>query len=223
MNDLVLSAMLSGNYSVVDTNNVTDISKDLLDNNGRMILHKSEFYKKYTKDSLRHFCHQHARYGIPTVELVNCVKNIIGDRDAIEIGAGAGDFGYHLGIPMTDSKLQNDPKIRAKYDGAGQPTINYPSDVIRLEAIEAVYRYKPKVVVGSWITPYSPKQTNFRGSPFGVKMEKILSLVDTLVLIGNLDIHGCMPIRRFDHEVCKGDWLVSRASCQSNNCIMVWG
>lgn len=214
--------MLSGKYSIVDTNNVTDISKYLLDANGRIILHKSEFYKKFNQDSLRHFCHQHARYGIPTVELIDCVKRIIGGRSAIEIGAGAGDFGYHLGIPMTDSKLQSDPKIRAMYDGAGQPTINYPSDVIRLEAIEAIYRYKPKVVVGSWITPYSPKQTNFRSSPYGVKMEKILNLVETFVLVGNLDIHGCIPIRSRFHEVVQGDWLVSRASCQSNNCIMVW-
>jgi hypothetical protein len=47
-----------------------------------------------------------------TVELVAWLHDRIAGRKAIEIGAGMGDLGYHLGIPQTDSYAQiEDPAM----------------------------------------------------------------------------------------------------------------
>src|SRR5271170_675184 len=72
-------------------------------------------YDKIDRIALKLFCHATGRYGLPTIELVEYLKELIGGRSAIEIGAGNGDLGRHLGIPMTDSRLQEDPVIRERY------------------------------------------------------------------------------------------------------------
>lgn len=208
--------------AIIPTEGLTDISNELLLPNGKLKLLSSEKYREYKWTDFRHFCHQHARYGIPTVELVDYIKNIIGHRSAIEIGSGHGDLGYHLNIPMTDSKQQEMPEIKASYAAMGQPTIKYPDDVEKLEALEAVYKYKPKVVVASWITPYSKHETTFGSNPFGIREDKILSLVETLVIVGNIDIHWDKPIRKQEHITHHAPWIVSRAKNPEKNCIFIW-
>lgn len=207
--------------TVLDSN-LKDISGKLLMPNGKIKLLAAKEYQKYNWHAFRLFCHQQARYGIPTIELVEYIKNIIGEREAIEIGAGAGDLGYHLNIKMTDSYQQDHPAIRQMYEDMGQPTINYPSDVICIDALTAVQKYKPKVVVASWITPYAAIQTNFGSNPMGVKEDKILDLIETFIIIGNMDIHWDKPITKYIHEVFYKDWIVSRAKDPSKNCIMIW-
>lgn len=208
--------------SIINENEINDISSELIMENGKLRLFSAEHYKKFKWNDFRVFCHNYARYGIPTIELVDYVKNLIDRRSAIEIGSGCGDFGYHLGIKMTDSWQQQFPEIKKIYDMSGQPTIKYPDDVEKIEALDAVNKYNPKVVIASWITPYSPFETNFGSNPFGVKEDKILKLVETLIIVGNLDTHGDKPILAYEHKTIHAPWIVSRAKNPQNNCIFIW-
>lgn len=199
-----------------------DLSNELLMENGKIKARFAREYKNYRWEDFRHFCHKHARYGIPTLELVDYIRDLINGREAIEIGAGAGDLGHHLGIKMTDSKQQENGIIKRAYEAMGQPTINYPDDVEKLEALEAVYKYKPKVIVASWITPYAAHEMPYGSNPFGIKEDKILKLVETFIIVGNMDVHFDKPIRQFTHKTVHADWIVSRAKHPQNNCIFIW-
>ena len=187
-----------------------------------MRLFHAEHYKNYKWMDLRMFCHNHARYGIPTIELIDYLKNIINNRSCIEIGAGAGDLGFHLGIKMTDSWQQTDPLIKMTYEAMGQPTINYPHDVEKIDALHAVIKYQPKVVVASWITTHAPTEQVYCSNPLGIREAKILDLIDTFIIIGNSDIHGSKPILKIEHKMIQEPWIVSRAKNQDNNCIYIW-
>lgn len=207
---------------VIDTKNIPDLSEKLLLPNGKLKLKIAGDLLAYPFEHLRVFCHQNARYGLPTRELINFLNEIIDGRTAIEIGAGHGDLGYHLQIPMTDSYQQTRPEIIEAYRKMRQPIIKYPSDIEQLEAIEAIYKYKPKVVIGSWITTYAPAETTFSSNPYGIKEDKILNLVETLIIVGNADTHGNKPILKLPHEEIYKPWIVSRAKDQSKNRIYIW-
>ncbi len=207
---------------IIPTKGVPDLSEKLLLPNGKLKLEVAGDLLAYPFDHLRIFCHQKARYGLPTRELINYLHEVIDGRTAIEIGAGHGDLGYHLQIPMTDSKQQERPEIIEVYKKMRQPVIEYPQDVKKLEAIEAIYKYKPKVVIGSWITTYAPAETTFSSNPYGIKEDKILNLVETLIIIGNADTHGDKPILKLPHTETYYPWLISRAKDQTRNRIYIW-
>ena len=101
---------------------------------------------------------------LPTVELIDQLQELLKDSiRSIEIGAGAGNLGRFLNIPMTDAMIQGKPEIAAYYKMIGQPTINYPQEVDHLEAMDAVRRYHPWTVVASWVTQLY--KTNFEDAP----------------------------------------------------------
>jgi hypothetical protein len=213
---------MRSDISFILTDNAKDISSELLDNNSRIKLFDSAYYKKYSWEEFRIFCHIHARYGIPTTELVNFIKEIIDDRSCIEIGSGHGDLGFHLGIKMTDNKQQEFPQVKIEYELMKQPTIKYPKDVEEIDALDAVIKYKPKVVVASWITTYAPREMPYGSNPYGVKEDKILDLVETLIIIGNDDVHSDKPILRYTHKKFYSPWIISRAKNKHKNVIYIW-
>lgn len=202
--------------------NIITIYNEVLDNNNRVKLMPAEEWRKYKWDDFRLFCHEFSRYGIPTIEVINFLKEKINGRRTLEIGAGAGDLGYHLGIKMTDSKQQERPEVIAAYKAMRQPLIKYPKDVERREATDAVYKYKPEVVVASWITTYAPHEMPYGSNPYGVREFDILRLCETFILIGNRDTHGDKPIMEIEHEEYLLSGLVSRAHNQDNNRIWIW-
>lgn len=204
------------------TGEIKEIGEELLREDGKLYLRESSFYKNLDWQEFRLFCHKYARYGISTTELIDYIKNIIADRSCIEIGAGAGDLGFHLGVKMTDSKQQEDSVVRKAYEAMKQPIIKYPKDVEKIDALDAVKKYKPQVVVASWITPYSKYKTTFGSNPYGIKEKEILDIVETFIIVGNLDQHHDKPIRYFHHDVILEPWIVSRAKDQSKNCIFLW-
>jgi hypothetical protein len=200
-----------------------DISPELLMPNGKLKLLPAEHYKQYSWQNFRIFCHKFARYGIPTIELVERLNHIIDGRKAIEIGSGWGDLGFHLDIPRTDSRLQDRLEVALEYDLMQQPRIKYPSDVEGLEALEAVAKYKPQVVIGSWVTAYGdPDKVSYGCNIYGIKEKKILEQVETYILVGNLDQHGDRPICKLPHARISAPWIVSRARKPENNRIFVW-
>jgi hypothetical protein len=177
--------------------------------------------RRIDQHDLRIFCHKHARYLIVTKELVEYLKTVIGGRSAIEIGAGSGDLGFHLGIHMTDNYCQTWPDVVSFYQSTQQPTVNYGSDVERLDAVDAVKKYKPKVVVGAWVTqwidPDLPPESP--GSIYGIKEDEILDLVDTYIVIGAEGIHKEKKILKYPHKVIDAPFVRSR---RTDNKIWIW-
>lgn len=212
---------IKDNVSILFRDQITDISSELLMDNGKLKLLPYKDYEKFTWEDFRYFCHEKARYGIPTRESVSFINEIINGRSAIEIGSGYGDLGYHLGIPMTDSRLEFEPAIRAKYEAMGQPIIFYPDDVEKIDALEAVKKYKPQVVVASWVTPYSPYPTEYNSIPFGVKESEIFDLIETYILVGNFDTHYGRPLLLNTHREIKEPFIITRAQNQEHNRIWV--
>jgi hypothetical protein len=197
---------------------------DLLDPNGTLRLWPAAHYDTIPRVDLRVWCHQHARYGLPTAELVAWLEEQIAGRVAIEIGSGCGDLAYHLRIPATDSRIQEEPAISAYYEAIGQPICRYPSWVDRYEAHLAVAHYRPDVVVASWVTqwidPSIPSATE--GSMFGVHEELILSIAKQYILLGNLAVHGQKKIMRRPHRELALPFLRSRAKYPELDRVFVW-
>lgn len=199
----------------------------LLRNDGQMLLLKSATYDQMHRDSLRIWCHQCARYGIPTREFIAWLKDYIGDRSAIEIGSGAGDFAHHLGIKGTDSKMQERPDVQAMYEAMGQPVIKYPEWIEKIDAISAVKKYKPKVVFASWVThwidPNLPPPPG-GGNMYGIKEEEILAepSVEAYVMLGNLEVHKYKPLRKLPHKELALPFIRSRATYPEMDRVFVW-
>jgi hypothetical protein len=163
-----------------------------------------------------------ARYQFITTELVEWLRARIAGRSVIEVGAGQGDLGHHLGIHMTDSGMQTTPECLLQYASQGQmPTIP-PPEVERLDAIDAVKKYKPQVVVASWITQ-KWHEGDPHGNAYGPEESQIVNAVDTYIHVGNRSVHGLKRILRMKHREYKPKGLVSRGHEQAKNLIYVWG
>lgn len=161
----------------------------LLDEDGRIKLLPAEFYHQLDRVELRIWCHFRARYSIPTLELVQWLKDRIGDRTAIEIGSGNADLGFHLGIRCTDSYNQQTLEVKRFYHLTGQIATEPASSVEEIDAIKAIKKYRPEVVVGAWITPKYNKKTS-DGNPYGPDDFEILRNVDEYIHVGCHKQHG---------------------------------
>lgn len=207
-------------YNVLPNQDVSDLETLLLDEQGFLKMVPASVYTSIPWEKLRLWTHKHAVYGLPTVELVTYLQSIINGRKALEIGAGNGCLGRALGIPMTDNHLQEKPDIKALYALQGQPCIEYAPDVERLDAIEAVHRYHPQVVVASWVTQYSDGSRP--GSVYGIHEETLLDIagVETYLMFGSIRNHGFKSICGRPHKVIREPWMWSRAD---DTALYVWG
>lgn len=199
------------------------IAKDLLDAEGNMKLLRFADYDQFDDESLRLFCHFYARYLLPTTELVDFLKNRIAGKAAIEIGAGCGDLGRHLEITMTDSYCQEFPEVKAYYDMLQQPTIKYGEDVEKLDALGAIDKYGPDIVIGAWVTQWIDPDLPFPeggGSEFGVKESELLKKIDRYIVIGSQAIHSNKKILELPHETIDASNFVR--SRRKDNVIMIW-
>ncbi len=198
---------------------------DLIDNDGFLKILPAEEYDRIHPNALRLFCHKFARYGLPTIELVDWLQERIAGRKAIEIGSGSGDLAHALAIPATDNRMQEWPEIRWNYDVTGQPVIQYPDFVQSLDALDAVARYRPEVVVASWVTewidPNLPPPPS-GGNAWGIKEDEILATGCEYILIGNQKVHGSKKIMAEPHQEYVLPFLRSRASYPALDRIWIW-
>jgi len=198
---------------------------DLLDQNKILRLLPNQAYESISHDALRVWCHRHARYGLPTLELVQWLRERIGSRKTIEIGSGTGDLAYHLQIPATDNRMQEWPQIKFHYRITGQPVIQYPDFVQNLDALDAIKEYQPEVVIGSWVTqwidPNLPPPSS-GGNAWGIKEDKILATGCTYILIGNQKVHGEKKIMAEPHQEFALPFLRSRAINPHLNRVWIW-
>lgn len=197
-----------------------------LNSDGRTVLVPSTFVRSLPWRELVKWCVRTARYGLVTSELIEWLRGAVGDRKAIEIGAGQGDLGYHLGIHMTDSAIQTTPEMQLLYAQLGQQTTTPPRDVERLDAAAAVRKHRPAVVIGSWVTQkYCAGDENHRtgSSVYGVDEMEIIREVETYVHIGSLSAgHEAKRALALPHRVHEFPWLWSRTRRPADNRIWVW-
>jgi hypothetical protein len=211
---------------VIDTSgmDLDALDRKYLDERGRIKLLPAECFAVVPWIRLRAWLHYRCAYGVPTVELVNWLTEQIGGRKAIEIGAGTGNLGYRLGIPMTDSYQQvEDVNTVAFFATHGQPLIKPPPEVEKEEAENAVRRRRPQVVIASWLTErHDPKDPFSKGNYLGPRYEYIIDRCETFILIGNEATHGRNRALKLPHEKFAFPWLVSRAARPDLNRIWIW-
>ena len=196
----------------------------LLDDLGCLKRLPASFYDQIPYDTLRAWCHYRGRYGLPTVELAAWIHKRIGTRPAIEIGAGNGDLANMIGITATDSKVQAKPAYKAAYEARGQVVIDYPGWVKRKEALDAIEKYEPQVVVASWVT-----QLYIEGDPnsvescaAGVDEERLLDMGVEYIFIGNEMIHEKKRILARPHETHRLPFIRSRSIYKDRDVVWIW-
>jgi len=208
--------------SLIDTAGARDIAPYVLEN-GIMQPVPADFYRETTAIERALFGQKQGIYGFLTFELIDWLRDRIGGRKAIEIGAGHGALAAALEIPATDSKMQDDPKIAAWYAAHGQPTVTYGRNVEKLDAKAAIRKHRPEVVIASWVThKYRPARHYAGGNAFGVNEEEVIAKCE-YIFIGNTQVHSGKSIWEIPHEIIHPDWLFSRAHNGTPEFIATWG
>jgi hypothetical protein len=211
---------ISGNF-LIDAD-ITYLEKDLLNTEQQLKVVPASFYEKIPQKDLSMFCHKYGFYCLPTVELCEWLKEQIGDQSAIEIGAGHGAVGKYLGIPCTDSRLQEDEFIRFTYKMLGQPVVEYPNHVIKMDAIKAIEHYKPEVVIATWVTQLHLDDSDIGNSNmYGIEEEKIVERAK-YIHVGHRNVHGKKRILQREHNEYTFPWLYSRSLDSGSQFISVW-
>ena len=217
----LLSALGHGKVDILPPADVGYLDRLLLDGSLVRVLPAASL-SAVPLEHMRLWCHQQAAYGLPTTELVDWLRARIAGRRAIEIGAGNDSLGRALGIPCTDSRMQERPEIAAHYRLMGQAVIAYPADVEKLDALEAVAEYKPEVVIGSWITHrYRADEHERGGNAYGVDEDALLDAGMTYIHIGATTSHDKKRILSRPHEKFRFDWLAGRGESR-DRVIWVW-
>src|SRR5690606_25860612 len=101
--------------------------------------------------------------------------------------------------------------------------IVYGKNVEKLAAKNAVQKFRPQVVVASWVTHlYREDRHEAGGNMFGVDEEFILDNCEEYIFIGNTAVHASKSIWTRPHERHTPDWVFSRASNGSPDFVAVW-
>lgn len=195
----------------------------LLDEQGIIKLFPAEFYHSLDNDSLRVWCICRAIYQLTTIELVDWLKDNFNLSKAIEIGAGNNYLYHHLGIKGVDNYSEQIPAVKQVHELLHQPSTDPPSEVENLEAIAAIKKYQPEIVITAWATlkTEDPKGID-AGHKYAPDENEILNSGGTYIHIGNKEIHSDREIMNKPHETYYFDWLVSRGKYPEKNCIYVW-
>lgn len=180
-----------------------------------------------TPDTLNMVMQALGLYTFPTQELVDWLHSEIDDdpelepHTAIEICCGTGWLGRSLGIPTTDSRLQERPDIRQSYIAQMAVPISYPDDVEPLDALSAIRKYEPEYVIASYCTHLYGTGSLKSGNAFGVDTRWVRSHCRRFYHIGNDDIHFRDPIMKMPHRRLQFPWLVTRGN-SAHARVYVW-
>lgn len=178
--------------------------------------------KGFSQTQISYFCYKHAVYQIVTTELVDFVSTQIDGFNTIEIGSGNGCLGRALGIPLTDNKMQDREDVKGFYRRLDQPTISYPDDVQKIDALTAIKRKKADCAVGSWVTQ-KYKVGMREGNFLGVDGAILSKQLKRYVFVGNYDRAQQQEVLRYCTPVeYKFEWLVSRSMNRAANLIWVF-
>lgn len=203
---------------------VSGLASILLDKKGKLKLYPASWYDNIPWNTLRLFCHFYARYFLPTIEAIEFLKQKIKGKNVIEIGAGCGDLGYHLEIPMTDNYCQRWPDVQTFYSMVGQPVIDYSQDVLEMDALEAINKFNPDYVLGAWVTqwidPSFPPPIG-GGSIYGIQEDLLLKKTGYINISAH-GIHKHKKILKYPHETINLSSLRSRKEDSRENVIWIF-
>lgn len=222
MSAKALASALGMRARLVRPVDLVELDQALIDpKTGRMRLLPSAELLRLGLERLQVWAGLRARYQLVTLELVQWLRSAIGPRSALEVGAGMGDVGFHLGIRMTDSHIQVRNRIvREYYAALGQTPTTPPRDVERIDANAAVRLYKPEVVVACWLTQYGPAGV-LDSSSWGAHEEQFLERAE-YIHVGNVTVHGRKRLLSLPHHLFTPEGLVSRAEQPEQNAVWVW-
>ena len=222
-------------FDSVNVEQLQELDSQLM-NNGTPVVQEAEFFSRYDNEILRMFMNLVGVYVWPTVELIEFLKVEIGNANAIEIGSGNGVIAKELGIKATDNYLQstryippNDNmrvahrQMLSAYDRTGAALPPYGENVLQYEAIDAVRKFKPEVVLGCYVThKWKPGLQN--GNMFGIDENAILqrSHVNKYIVVGNRVVHKDKPILGLKHREIELPGLVVRAAQPAENRVFIW-
>lgn len=192
----------------------------LLDEKGDVRILPYSAWASLHWDEVRLMMHEIGLYVAPTEELIDYLDKLIGDNTAIEVGCGLGCVGRELSIPITDSCAQADKDVKAYYSMFGQPTIVYPHDVIRMDAVKAARHFRPHTIIGCYVT-HRWRYDTMDGSDFGIDFPRMMNYCRRFVLVGNIDTHKNNPLMALPHEEIALDGLFTRADNDLNR-VFVW-
>jgi len=209
--------------SILDAKQDIGYLDSLFDENRLLKVMPESFYKNVPNEHLALFGHFNGFYCFPTLELAEWIKGFVDLSKAIEIGAGHGALGRYLGIPITDSKCMERPDVKAYYDMIRQPVTRYPADIIKMDAVEAIEKYKPETVIGCWIThKYCDGELDRGGNIYGIDEDFIIENVKRYIVVGNERVHKYKRILGYEHKEFKFPWLYSRSLFRGYNVIYMW-
>lgn len=218
-----MNAVMNGSVTVLDASTIRDISGELLDEHGVLRVMDASFYARTTWQERALFSSRHGTYVLPTHELIEYLRGVIAGRCVIEIGAGNGVVAAALGIRATDNFQQSRPSIVEAYLQAGQEPVRYGSNVENLDALSAVRKYRPQVILGCWVTHlYDPQSPSLGGNVDGIDERTLLSTCDQYVFVGSRKAHRLKPILRLSHRLETPPGLYSRASADHQDFVAIW-
>ncbi len=196
-----------------------------LEPDGQFIIKSADFFKGVEKDHITQYCVENGLYCLPTLELLDFLREVIKNDFTIEIGAGRGILSKGLNIVGTDSFMQEREDVKEYYNAIRTPTVRYGEHVHRIDAERAVSLYKPRTVIAAWVThKFNPMMAGLEGNEFGVDEGKLIKNVKQYIFIGNTYTHASKPILKLPHQTVKPPWLISRAikDFEGEDVIWVW-
>ena len=209
----------------LDVSKIRDISGEVLDADGRLRILPAAYWASVSKDERALFANRYGYYSLPTVELVEHLREVIGKETAVEIGAGSGILAAELGIRATDRKQQEDKRFADTYGTTGgrMPPAPYGPNVETCTGNRAARLYRPDVILACWVTHrYNRARHAAGGNAVGVDEEDLLRHVGRYVFVGNELVHKDKSIWSLPHTIDYPPWLYSRAVNKSRNFIAIW-
>lgn len=228
---------------LIDFKRVAEIVRSIVGEDGKIYPIPYSLIENDTLDTLNFVMQALGLYTFPTLELCEWLSSQIDDNpelephSAIEICGGTGWIGRQLGIPTTDVKNMENPLVQGiMLEQASMPTI-YTDDVETLEASDAVKKYQPEIVIGSYVTSkqlvdkidrkramtigfYMPSfhgviEQNLMDEArkevkVGVDVKSICRKVYKVILVCNMRTHRNESYISLPHQTLSFPWLVTR-------------
>lgn len=190
--------------------------------NGVYKIPSYEDLMSFSKEAIIQFGVKHAMYVLPTIQLIRNLNILIGDSQVVEIGSGNGILGKALGIRCTDNFCQDRPEVKSFYRESGQTPVKYGSHVEKRDAEWVAKKWRPDIIIGSWIThKYNPLTKT--GNVYGPDEEVILDNCKQYIMLGNKGVHRDKPILKYRPDIIDNfPGYVTKSINPENNCVYIF-
>lgn len=210
---------------IVNALNRRDTSglSELLIKDGKFVPASFEDINKFDQEQISLFCVEQGLYQIPTIELIEFLKEETKGGFTLEIGAGNGCIGRNVGCMMTDNFQQTWPEIKIYYEITKQPVVKYGDDVLCINGNEAIKKFNPHNVIACWVTELYRDDIN-EGNATGVnEVQMFADGILKYIHVGNdLTHERKLLFKKYEHKKYYFPWLLSRSMTREKNCIYIF-